>query len=180
MKKVREVRGQLLDQMKTLRMNVISCGSDWDIVRKAICSGYFTNAGKIKGIGEYVNMRTGMPAHLHPSSSLSGLGYTPDYVVYHELIFTSKEYMATVSAVEAEWLAELGPMFYSVKESYAQRIGKRRDSKRQGPCFTPHRHPTHPAPPTHTVTHTQVTQFVSAWTSITLWLCRLCAPAYSY
>jgi pre-mRNA-splicing factor ATP-dependent RNA helicase DHX38/PRP16 len=129
MKKVREVRSQLLDQMKTLRMDVISCGSDWDIVRKAICSGYFTNAGKIKGIGEYVNMRTGMPAHLHPSSSLSGLGYTPDYVVYHELIFTSKEYMATVTAVDAEWLAELGPMFYSVKESYAQRIGKRRDSE---------------------------------------------------
>ena len=77
MKKVREVRSQLLDQMKTLRMNVISCGSDWDVVRKAICSGYFTNAGKIKGIGEYVNMRTGMPAHLHSSSSLSGLGYTP-------------------------------------------------------------------------------------------------------
>ena len=39
-------------------------------------------------------MRTGMPANLHPSSSLYGLGYTPDYVVYHELIFTSKEYMS--------------------------------------------------------------------------------------
>lgn len=30
--------------------------------------------------------RTGMPAHLHPSSALYGLGYTPDYVVYHELV----------------------------------------------------------------------------------------------
>jgi pre-mRNA-splicing factor ATP-dependent RNA helicase DHX38/PRP16 len=48
MKKVREVRTQLLDQMKTLRMAVISCGPDWDLVRKAICAGYFTNAGKIK------------------------------------------------------------------------------------------------------------------------------------
>ena len=67
MKKVREVRGQLLDQMKTLRMSVISCGSDWDVVRKAICSGYFTNAGKIKGIGEYVNMRSGACAR-QPSS----------------------------------------------------------------------------------------------------------------
>lgn len=96
MKKVREVRCQLLDQMKTLRMAVMSCGNDWDIVRKSICAGYFTNAGKMKGIGEYVNMRTGMPANLHPSSSLFGLGYTPDYVVYHELIFTSKEYMSCV------------------------------------------------------------------------------------
>lgn len=57
----------------------------------------------------------GMPCHLHPSSALYGLGYTPDYVVYHELVFTSKEYMQCVSAVEPEWLAELGPMFFSIK-----------------------------------------------------------------
>jgi hypothetical protein len=48
---------------------------------------------------------------------LYGLGYTPDYVVYHELVFTSKEYMQCVSAVEPEWLAELGPMFFSIKVS---------------------------------------------------------------
>jgi len=57
----------------------------------------------------------GMPCHMHPSSALYGLGYTPDYVVYHELVFTSKEYMQCVSAVEPEWLAELGPMFFSIK-----------------------------------------------------------------
>ena len=57
----------------------------------------------------------GMPCHLHPSSALYGLGYTPDYVVYHELVFTSKEYMQCVSAVEPEWLAEVGPMFFSIK-----------------------------------------------------------------
>jgi pre-mRNA-splicing factor ATP-dependent RNA helicase DHX38/PRP16 len=57
----------------------------------------------------------GMPAHLHPSSALYGLGYTPDYVIYHELVFTSKEYMQCVTAVEPEWLAELGPMFFSIK-----------------------------------------------------------------
>lgn len=56
-----------------------------------------------------------MPCHLHPSSALYGLGFTPDYVVYHELVFTTKEYMQCVSAVEPEWLAELGPMFFSIK-----------------------------------------------------------------
>jgi len=57
----------------------------------------------------------GMPCHLHPSSALYGLGYTPDYVIYHELVFTSKEYMQCVTAAEPEWLAELGPMFFSIK-----------------------------------------------------------------
>jgi pre-mRNA-splicing factor ATP-dependent RNA helicase DHX38/PRP16 len=79
--------------MKMLKMEYTSSGFDWDIVRKAICSGYFHNAAKIKGIGEYVNLRTGIPCVLHPSSAIYGLGFTPDYVVYHELVMTSKEYM---------------------------------------------------------------------------------------
>lgn len=116
MRKVREVRAQLLDIMESLKMEIVSSGTDWDVVRKCICSAYFHNAGRLKGIGEYVNVRTGIPCFLHPTSALYGMGYTPDYVVYHELIMTAKEYMQSVTAVDAVWLAELGPMFYSVKE----------------------------------------------------------------
>ena len=38
---------------------------------------------------------------------------------------TTKEYMQCVTAVDGEWLAELGPMFFSVKESYKSRLAKR-------------------------------------------------------
>ena len=72
----------------------------------------YLNVTRSPGIGEYVNARTGMPCHLHPTSALYGMGYSSDYVVYHELIMTSKEFMQCVTSVEAEWLAELGPMFY--------------------------------------------------------------------
>jgi pre-mRNA-splicing factor ATP-dependent RNA helicase DHX38/PRP16 len=41
------------------KVELISCNQNLDQVRKAICSGYFTNAAKIKGIGDYVNLRTG-------------------------------------------------------------------------------------------------------------------------
>merc|ERR1712216_1102540 len=68
------------------------------------------------------NMLTGMSCNLHPTSALFGLGYTPDYLCYHELVMTSKEYMQCVTAVEGEWLAELGPMFFTVKESYKTRL----------------------------------------------------------
>ena len=78
------------------------------MVRKAICSGYFHNSAKIKGIGEYVNLRTGIPCVLHPSSAIYGLGFTPDYVVYHELVMTSKEYMREVCAIEPKWLRNRG------------------------------------------------------------------------
>ena len=105
-----------------LKIENSSSGFDYDVVRKAICSGYFHNAAKIKGIGEYVNLRTGIPCILHPSSAIYGLGFTPDYVVYHELVMTSKEYMQCVTAVDPHWLAELGPMFFSVKEQYGNKM----------------------------------------------------------
>uniref|UniRef100_A0A0E0LL37 RNA helicase n=1 Tax=Oryza punctata TaxID=4537 RepID=A0A0E0LL37_ORYPU len=117
LRKAREVRSQLLDILKTLKIPLTSCHMEWDVVRKAICSAYFHNAARLKGVGEYVNCRNGMPCHLHPSSALYGLGYTPDYVVYHELVLTTKEYMQCVTAVDPQWLAELGPMFFSVKET---------------------------------------------------------------
>ncbi|KAL8157833.1 pre-mRNA-splicing factor ATP-dependent RNA helicase DEAH7 [Apium graveolens] len=129
LKKAREVRSQLLDILKTLKIPLTSCGPDWDIVRKAICSSYFHNAARLKGIGEYVNCRNGMPCHLHPSSALYGLGYTPDYVVYHELILTTKEYMQCATSVEPEWLAELGPMFFSVKDSDTSMLEHKKKQK---------------------------------------------------
>ena len=60
LRKAKEVRQQLLDIMQQQKVNVQSAGSDWDLVRKAICSAYFHNAAKLKGIGEYVNCRTGI------------------------------------------------------------------------------------------------------------------------
>lgn len=131
MRKVREVRSQLKDIMVQQRMNLVSCGSDWDIIRKCICAAYFHQAAKLKGIGEYVNVRTGMPCHLHPTSSLFGMGYTPDYITYHELVMTTKEYMQCVTAVDGEWLAELGPMFYSVKQAGKSRMENRRRAKEE-------------------------------------------------
>jgi pre-mRNA-splicing factor ATP-dependent RNA helicase DHX38/PRP16 len=130
-RKAREVHAQLLDLMRQQKYEPKSCGGSWDAVRKAICSAYFFNSSKIKGIGEYINMLSGIPSGLHPSSALFGLGYTPDYVCYHELISTTKEYMSCVTAVEGEWLAELGPMFFSVKESYESTLQKRVERKKE-------------------------------------------------
>lgn len=128
-RKAREVHAQLTDLMKAQKLEPKSCGGSWDAVRKSICSAYFYNSSKIKGIGEYINMLSGIPSALHPSSALFGLGYTPDFVCYHELISTSKEFMSCVTAVEGEWLAELGPMFFSVKESFETTLRKRQEKK---------------------------------------------------
>ena len=76
--------------MKFQKMELISAGTDFDVLRsvsarwipltikcchrKAITAGYFHQAAKAKGIGEFVNIRSGLPTHLHPTSALYGLG----------------------------------------------------------------------------------------------------------
>lgn len=108
---------------------------------QAICSSYFHQAAKLKGIGEYVNCRTGMPCFLHPTSALYGLGYTPDYITYHELVFTSKEYMQVCCRKEVEGRRILG-------EGGVERAADVRDSVSmcsQTPGRTAARPPAHPS-----------------------------------
>ena len=42
---------------------------------------------------------------------------------------TSKEYMQCVTAVEPQWLAERGPMFFTLKEAGASRAESRKRQK---------------------------------------------------
>ncbi|KAF8955730.1 P-loop containing nucleoside triphosphate hydrolase protein [Flammula alnicola] len=119
LRKAREVRVQLEDIMKFQKMDIISTGTNFDVVRKAITAGYFHQAARVKGIGEFVNIRSGLPTHLHPTSALYGLGYTPSYI-----------YMTQVTAIDPYWLAELGSVFYSVKEKNFDERGNRRQADR--------------------------------------------------
>lgn len=48
LRKAKEVRAQLLDIMTQQKIPINSCGNEWDIARKAVCSAYFHNAAKIK------------------------------------------------------------------------------------------------------------------------------------
>ena len=129
MRKVREVRQQLKDIMDRLKMPVLSAANNSALLRKCICSAFFHQAARWKSSGEYVHCRTGMPCHVHPTSALFNMGSAPDYVIYNELMVTTKEYMQCVTAVDPTWLAEVGPMFYSVKQPGAGSSQKRRQAQ---------------------------------------------------
>lgn len=47
---VREVRQQLKEIMDQQKMELVSCGNEWDIIRKCICSAYFHQAARLKVI----------------------------------------------------------------------------------------------------------------------------------
>ena len=40
----------------------------------------------------------------------------PKWVIYHELVQTSKEFMRTISEIKPSWLTEIAPHYYSKRE----------------------------------------------------------------
>jgi ATP-dependent RNA helicase DHX8/PRP22 len=61
----------------------------------------------------YKTMVEGTPVYIHPSSSL--INRQPEWVIYHELVLTTKEYMRECVAIEPKWLVEAAPMFFKCK-----------------------------------------------------------------
>lgn len=116
LQRAREIRGQLVKIMKKNHIDLVSTGTDWDTIRKCICSGYAHQAAKVMGLGKYTSLRTGMELQLHPTSALYGLGDLPPYVVYHELLMTTKEYICCVTSVDPFWLMEYGTLLYDIKK----------------------------------------------------------------
>jgi hypothetical protein len=60
----------------------------------------------------YRTVRGHQPVHIHPSSVLFSMVSSrklPEFVVYAELLITSKQYMRNVSVVDGAWLQELFP-----------------------------------------------------------------------
>ncbi|KAK5781289.1 DEAH-box RNA helicase PRP16 PWA37_004722 [Arxiozyma heterogenica] len=114
--KAREIRNQLIKIMKKNKIPIVSSGTNWDIVRKCICSAFAHQASKVTGLRRYVDLRTGMKVELHPTSVLFGIDDPPNYVVYHELLMTTREYMCYVTAVNPFWLMEFGPLIYDIKK----------------------------------------------------------------
>ena len=59
---------------------------------------------------------------LHPSH---GLDRKPEWVIYNELVLTTKNYIRTVTDVRGEWLLEYAPHYYDLNhfpECEAKRV----------------------------------------------------------
>ncbi|KAF3988493.1 hypothetical protein FT663_03953 [Candidozyma haemuli var. vulneris] len=111
MRRALDVRKQLGQIMKRFRIPIDSCGSDTIAVRKAFCSGFFRNSAKRDPHeGIYNTLVDQTPVSMHPSSAL--FGKSCEYVIYHTVLLTTKEYMHCVSTIDPRWLLELAPRFF--------------------------------------------------------------------
>lgn len=79
---------------------------------KALVTGFFSNVAQRQIDGTYRNIRSPMDEQLviHPTSVLANI--RPRWILYNEIVVTSKKYMREVSAIQVEWLLELAPHFY--------------------------------------------------------------------
>jgi pre-mRNA-splicing factor ATP-dependent RNA helicase DHX16 len=120
MKRARDVREQLVGLMERVEIDVPpddhNSNSNEIAIRKAITSGFFYNTARLSKGGEYRTTKQQQTVHMHPSSSLFKPEPKPRWVLYHELVLTSQEYMRQITAIENSWLLEVAPHYYKDKD----------------------------------------------------------------
>lgn len=131
MKRAQDVRKQLVAIMAKYHMEVQSCGKDLVRLRKCIVAGYFTNICKKDPNEGYKTLLEGLPVYIHPSSSL--FNRNPEWLLYHEVVLTSKEYMRNVIAIDPKWLIEMVPKFY--QRGDPTRVSKTKMKEKIEPLF---------------------------------------------
>lgn len=116
MRRAQDIKEQLVELCKRVEIDyhdeALSQVSDdvYSNVRKAVTSGFFYNTAKLQKSGNYRTVKNAQTVHCHPSSSL--FEKAPQWVVYHELVLTSKEFMRNMIEIEPEWLLEIAPHYY--------------------------------------------------------------------
>ncbi|BES89262.1 ATP-dependent RNA helicase [Nesidiocoris tenuis] len=135
MKRARDVREQLVGLMERVEMEIVSNHGDTVAIRKAITAGYFYHIARLSKAGSYKTVKHNQTVMIHPNSSL--FEELPRWVVYYELVFTTKEYMRQASEIESKWLLEVAPHYYKPKEledstnmKFSKNIGKTREELR--------------------------------------------------
>ncbi|XP_068455838.1 ATP-dependent RNA helicase DHX33 [Clinocottus analis] len=110
---VKDVQAQLRDICLKLNVKLQSCGADTASVRRCLAHGLFVNAAELQPDGSYLALDTHQPVAIHPSSVL--FQAKPAYVVFNELLHTSRCYMRDLCLVDADWLLDAAPEYFGRK-----------------------------------------------------------------
>ncbi|KAM6994732.1 pre-mRNA-splicing factor ATP-dependent RNA helicase DHX16 isoform 1-T1 [Tautogolabrus adspersus] len=113
MRRARDVRDQLEGLMDRIEVEVVSSQGDSLPIRKAVTAGYFYHTARLSK-GGYKTVKHQQTVYVHPNSSL--FEEQPRWLIYHELVFTTKEFMRQVIEIDSGWLLEVAPHYYKSKE----------------------------------------------------------------
>lgn len=90
-------------------------GNKSELFRLCLCAGYFTNVAR-RSVGKVFCTMDGHGSmvHIHPSSSLFEQETELNWVIFHDVLVTSKVYIRTVCPVRYEWVKDLLPKLHEV------------------------------------------------------------------
>ncbi|KAH1264470.1 Pre-mRNA-splicing factor ATP-dependent RNA helicase DEAH1 [Glycine max] len=114
MRQARDIRDQLAGLLERVEIELTSNSSDFDAIKKSITSGFFPHSARLQKYGIYKTVKQSQNVRIHPGSGLAQV--LPRWVVYHELVLTTKEYMRQVTEINPGWLAEIAPHYYQLKD----------------------------------------------------------------
>lgn len=150
--RARDIRRQLRGQLLRMGLPLQSCGGDSVAIRRAVIAGYFAQVARLGPDGQYRSVRDPAAStlsarrnqsscasataaddpsilYIHPLSVLHSLvtqsaAPKPQWILYHDLIHTSKPYMRELSVVEPQWLQEMAPQFYELRTGHEAAAAK--------------------------------------------------------
>ena len=114
MKRARDIRDQLEGLLERVEIDLESNPLETVNIRKAVTAGYFYHTSKLSKGGNYKTVKHNQTVMVHPNSSM--FEDLPRWVIYHELVFTTKEYMRNCIEIKNDWLLEVAPHYYKAKE----------------------------------------------------------------
>ncbi len=119
--RARDVRDQLAKLCDRVEVTISSAGANNLVpIQKALTAGFFPNAARLQRGGDsYRTVKNGLTVYLHPSSTLFEVN--PKWVIFYELVLTSKEYMRSNMPIQAEWLVEAAPHYH--KKADLEKLG---------------------------------------------------------
>lgn len=110
------VRTQLEKIMQRFNIPLVSPKFEsleyYENIKKCILSGYFIHVAHLEKSGRYLTLKDNQVVDLHPSTVLEK---GSSFVLYHEFVLTSKNYIRTVTDVRVEWLLEVAPKYFDVQ-----------------------------------------------------------------
>eukprot|EP00850_Spirogloea_muscicola_P010129 SM000058S18559 [mRNA] locus=s58:491455:496651:- [translate_table: standard] len=137
LRRAQDVRKQLLTIMDRYKLDIVSAGRNFSRIRKCITSGFFFHAARKDPQEGYRTLVENQPVYIHPSSAL--FQRQPDWVIYHELVMTTKEYMREVTLIDPKWLVELAPRFF--RSADPTKMSKRKRQERIEPLYDRYNEP---------------------------------------
>ncbi|GME70805.1 unnamed protein product [Ambrosiozyma monospora] len=86
-------------------------------VMKSIVSGYFWNVARLnRGGDSYKSLKKNQQVWIHPSSAMFKLKPPVKFLIYNELVLTSKEFMRNCMPISERWLSEYASHYYTDDE----------------------------------------------------------------